>query len=93
MIEHMNTVPSETTRDCILDTLLAQIKAFMTDNANLWKNIVHNIPTDIWTRKESEKFLDNVNIVDESSSEKVVKKQLRTMDKRFANRKYREKLE
>jgi hypothetical protein len=36
MLQHLSTVPVETTREVLLDALYAEIKAFPEENLHIW---------------------------------------------------------
>jgi len=51
MLQHLASVPTEQTRDYILDALLSEIKGFITENPTVWGSLLTKIPSEILVQK------------------------------------------
>ena len=52
MLKHLSEIPSEAIRDCIIDTLVAEIKAFPEWNTDIWEKLILPLPNDIFRGTE-----------------------------------------
>lgn len=75
MLKHLSEIPSDIIRDCIMDTLMAEIKAFPEWNADIWEKLVLPLPNDIFRGTEKSEFMKaieqtkepNDNLADEAA--------------------------
>ena len=71
MIQHLSEVPSSSVRHCIIDALLAEVKAFPNENQQIWFRIFETIPEKILTNKEKNNFLEMIPDLSESHLEDI----------------------
>lgn len=47
MFVRLSEIPSENLRNCIFDTICAELKAFPEWNVEIWNNLINPLPPDI----------------------------------------------
>ena len=57
MLEHLETAPTEQTRDYILDALVSEVKGFTQENPFIWTHLLNQIPSQILVQKEKERMV------------------------------------
>jgi len=88
MMLHLSKAPSQSVRDSIRDTIIAEIKAFPNENTMIWTPILTQMEEDILTVEEKNLFLKLLPTVRYENIDEI-KELVYLISKRYLHRKMR----